>query len=116
MTAALPAHLLIHTVARIRPSTSTDGHGNAVRDYTVPPATSTSMVGRVEQNRAGEPREDGRDAAVRDWTFFTNEADITQYDRIVFGSLTFEVEGPPAPAYGSGAFHHSEVGLRLVSG
>lgn len=116
MTTALPTVLLIHTVTWIVPSTSTDVYGNTVRSYTAPAATSTSITGRMEQNAGTEPLVEGRDPLERRWTLFTNQAGISGYDRIVFDGLTFEVEGPPSPAYGAGAFHHAEVGLRRVDG
>lgn len=112
----IPAAMLPHTAQRIRPSTSTNAYNDTTRNYTVPPATSTSVVGRFEQNRSSEPRTDGREPAIREWTFFTNESDITEFDRLTFGSLTFEVEGPPAPAYDGAGFHHLEVHLRKVDG
>lgn len=112
MTAAIPTSLLIHTVTWIVPSTSTDTYGNTVRTY----ASGTSIAGRMEQNTAAEPLSDGRDPLERGWTLFTNQDGIAGYDRIVFGTLTFEVEGPPAPTYGASGLHHAEVALRLVTG
>lgn len=112
----IPAHLLPQTAARIRPSTSTDGHGNTVRDYTVPPATSASITAWLQQDNRKEPIEDGRDPLEQLWLLMTNETDILGYDRIVFGALTFEVEGPPAPVYTPSGFHHTEATLRAVSG
>lgn len=112
MTAAIPSALLIHTVTWIVPTTSTDAHGNTVRTY----GSGTSITGRMQQDRGTEPLSDGRDPLERRWTLFTNQTGISGYDRIVFDGMTFEVEGPPAPAYGASAFHHAEVGLRLVDG
>lgn len=112
----IPPHLLPHTVQRIRPSTSTDAHGNTVRDYTVPPATSADMAAWLQQDNRKEPLADGRDPLEQDWLMITNETDILGYDRIVFGALTFEVEGPPGPAYTPGGFHHTEATLRKVDG
>lgn len=109
----LPASLLIHTVTRQRPSTSTDAYGNTVRTY---PGSTASVTGRVEQNKATEPLSEGRNAQVREWTLFTNESDIVTYDRIVFGSLAFDVDAPPAPTYDGTGFHHLEVALRKVDG
>lgn len=112
MTAAIPASLLIHTVTWIVPTTSTDTYGNTTRTY----GTGTSITGRMEQNTAAEPLSDGRDPLERGWTLFTNQDGIAGYDRIVFGALTFEVEGPPAPTYGATGLHHAEVVLRKVDG
>lgn len=116
MTSAIPSALLIHAVAWIVPTSTTDGHGNTKRDYTVPPATSTSISGRMQQDQGNEPLSDGREPLERRWTLFTNQAGIGGYDRIVFDGMTFEVEGPPAPAYGAAGFHHAEVKLRQVAG
>lgn len=112
MTAALPAHLLIHSVTWIVPSTSTDAYGNTIRTY----GSGTAITGRMQQNAGTEPLSEGRDPLEYRWTLFTNQDGISGYDRIVFGSLTFEVDGPPDPQYGAGAFHHAEVALRLVRG
>lgn len=108
----IPASMLIHTATWIVPTTSTDSYGNTVRTY----GSGTSITGRFEQNKATEPRIEGRDATERGWTLFTNQDGISAFDRIVFGSLTFEVDGPPAPTYDGTGFHHSEVALRLLAG
>lgn len=113
---SLPAHLLPHTVARVRPSTSTDAHGNTVRNYTVPPATSANISAWVQQDNRKEPLSDGRAALEQLWLLMTNETDILGRDRIIFGSLTFEVEGPPEPVYTPAGFHHTEATLRKVDG
>lgn len=112
MTVAIPASLLIHTVTWIVPSTSVDTYGNTTRTY----GSGTSITGRVQQDSGAEPLSDGRDPLEYRWTFFTNQEGIAGHDRIVFGALVFEVEGPAAPAYGAAAFHHSEVSLRLIEG
>src|SRR5262245_14001729 len=112
MTAAIPSTLLIHTVTWIVPSTSTDTYGNTTRTY----GSGTSISGRMQQDKAAEPLADGRDPLEREWTLFTNQDGISGYDRIVFGSLTFEVDGPPKPTYGASGLHHAEVALRKVDG
>lgn len=112
MTAALPTSLLIHTVTWIVPSTSTDAYGNVTRTY----GSGTSIAGRMQQDKADEPLVEGRDSLVRDWTLFTNQDGISGYDRIVFGTLTFEVFGPPRPTYGGSGFHHAEVSLKRIDG
>ena len=112
MTAAIPSTLLIHTVVWIVPSTSTDSYGDTVYTY----GSGTSITGRVQQDTGTEPISDGRDPLEYRWTLFTNQEGIAGRDRIVFGSLTFEVEGPPSPQYGAAAFHHGEVAMRKVAG
>lgn len=117
----VPAGLLVHSVARIRPSTSTDAHGNDVKTYTVPPATSLSFAAWLQQDDRAEPRTDGREALTQRWLMISNETDVRGGDRIVWatGGLTFEVDGPPEPAYtpaSATAAHHLEATLRVVEG
>lgn len=112
----VPAGLLPHTVQRIRPSTSTDSRGNEIRSYTVPPASSASITAWLQQESRKEPREDGRDPLEQTWLMVTNESDVLGYDRIIFGALTLEVEGPPESTYTPAGFHHLEATLRVVSG
>lgn len=111
----VPAHLLPHTVTRVRPSTSTDGHGNTVYNYSSP-ASSTSITAWLQQEKPSEPISDGRQPLIREWLMITNESDINGHDRITFGTLTFEVDGPAGPSYTPAGLHHLEVNLRLVEG
>lgn len=111
----LPPHLLPHTVTRIRPSESTNSHGDEALDYTVPPATSASITAWLQQQKPSEPITDGRQPLIREWLLMTND-EVQGRDRIAFGSLTFEVDGPPAPVYTPGGLHHYEANLRLVEG
>lgn len=108
--------MLPQTVQRIRPSTSTDAYGNTVRTYTVPPAASKDMAAWLQQDHRKEPLSDGRDPLEQNWTLITNDSDIDGYDRIIFGALTFEVEGPPEPVYTPAGYHHTESTLRKVEG
>lgn len=112
----IPDGMLPHTVTRIRPSTSTNTYGDAALDYTVPPATSTSMAAWLQQDNRTEELSEGRAPLDQRWLLMTNESDVAGRDRIVFGSLTFEVEGPPEPVYTPAGFHHLEATLRVVEG
>jgi hypothetical protein len=108
--------MLPQTVQRIRPSVLSDANGNQVRNYVVPPAASKDMAAWLQQDTRKEPISEGRDPLEQIWTMATNDDDIQGYDRIVFGSLTFEVEGPPAPVYTPAGYHHTEATLRAVAG
>ena len=112
----IPTALLPQTVQRIRPSTSTDAYGNAARTYAAPPADSKDMAAWLQQDRRLRPLSDGRDPLEQNWLLMTNDDDIQGYDRIVFGSITFEVEGPPESVYTPAGYHHTEATLRKVSG
>lgn len=109
---SLPDSLLIHSVTWVVPTVSTDAYGNEKRAY----GSGTTITCRMQQDQGTEPLAEGRDPLVRDWKMFTNQSGIGGYDRIVYGTLTFEVEGPPAPASDGAGFHHAEVALRLVTG
>lgn len=111
----IPEHMLPHTVQRIRPATTTDAYGNAVRDYGA--GTSLNLTAWLQQDQRKEPLVEGRDANEQLWLLVTNEQDVLTLDRIVFGALTFEVFGPPAPLYTpGGGYHHTEATLRKLDG
>lgn len=112
----LPPHLVPHTVARIRPSTGTDAHNDQTLTYTVPPAASKDMAAWLQQDNRSGPISDGRVASEQVWLMLTNDTDVVDKDRIVFGSLTFEVDGPPGTVYTPVGTHHLEVTLKIVTG
>lgn len=112
----IPTSLLPQTVTKIRPSTSTSTYGDTTYSYTVPPASSASITAWLQQDERSEPFSDGRAPLEQRWLMVTNESDVLGHDRIVFGTLTFEVDGPPEPAYTPAGFHHLEATLRLVAG
>ena len=111
----VPASMLPQTVTRVRPSTSTDTYGNTTYDY-ASPTSSTSMAAWLQQDDRAEPLADGRAPLEQRWLMVTNDSDVAGRDRITFGALTFEVDGPPEPAYTPAGFHHLEATLKLVEG
>jgi hypothetical protein len=108
----IPAGLLPQTVTKIRPTTSTDTYGNTVYTY----GSGTSITAWLQQDDRKEPLSDGRAALEQIWLLITNEPDVLGHDRIVFGTTTFEVDGPPEPVYTPAGFHHLEATLRVVAG
>jgi len=110
----VPEALLPHTVVRVRPTETTDSHGNTVYDYD--PGTRVSMAAWMQQDSRTEPLTDGRDPLSQDWLMVTNDTDIAGRDRIEWNALVFEVDGPPAPVHTPAGFHHTEVTLKVVSG
>lgn len=115
-TGKLPAHVLPHTVSVVRPATATDDYGNVTRDYG-DAATRTEISAWMQQDRRTEPRDDGRDPLEQRWLLVANHADIQGRDRIEWTDHpTFEVEGPPEPAYTPAGYHHVEATLRVVAG
>lgn len=111
----VPDYLLPHTVTLVRPSLVPDAHGNDVRDYGVT-ATRTAIRAWMQQDQRQEARSDGREAAIQDWLMVTNHADVQRHDRVEFGALTFDVEGPPEPTSTPAGPHHTETTLRVVDG
>ncbi len=112
---SIPAGMLPQTVTRIRPATSTDTYGNTTYDYGAG-ASTASMTAWLQQDDRAEPLSDGRDPLEQIWLMITNDADVLGRDRITFGTITFEVQGPPEPAYTPAGYHHTESTLRVVSG
>ncbi len=103
---------LLRTLTLQTQTTTTDAYG-----ATVPSAWSSSPItGRVDQQSRSEDQFRGRDASVSQWLLLTNTATVAASDRIVDGSSTYEVEGPPWPVYAGSAVHHYEATLRVVTG
>jgi hypothetical protein len=111
----IPDAMLPQTVTRVRPNTSTDTYGNTTYSY-ASPASSASLAAWLQQDKRTEPLSDGRAPLEQVWLMVTNDADVLGRDRIVFGSTTFEVDGPPEPVYTPAGYHHTESTLRVVAG
>lgn len=113
--------LLSELVDRVRPAVSRNSHGNTEFDYG-PAAERTEIRAWVQQDSRDEPFPDGRNPAEQRWLLITDEADLTEDDRIEWanhptGLIVFEVHGPPEPTYRPGpGFHHTEATLRILDG
>lgn len=106
--------LLVHDVTILTPSTDTDRYNDAVKDWG--DATETGVKGWVSQRTQTEDH-DQREAQVSGWILYLHpDASITGKDRIVWEGITFEVDGPPNPAWTPRGEHHLEVPLRVVTG
>lgn len=122
-SAAVPAALLPHTITLVRPDTSTtDSYGNTVYDYG-DTATRTQITGWLQQDTRRQltgVAADGRTTQVERWLLVTNHADVRALDRFEWtgpsGPMTFETDGPPAPAYTPRGLHHQELALRIITG
>ena len=107
--------LMTHDVIIVRPGTTTDRYNDSVPDWTN--TTRRRAKAWVSQRTASEIN-DNRDAEVSTWQgFFPATVDLRSGDRVVWGPITFEVDGPPNPAHrpGSGV-HHYEAPLKVVEG
>ncbi len=109
------ASMLVHDLTIVRPGTTTDRYGNVTKDWSNP--TETAVKGWVAQQEGTEVL-DGRDAQIRRWIcYLPAGTDITGSDRVVWGTVTFEVSGPPNRAWHpSMGEHHVEAVLLAVVG
>lgn len=113
---------LVHDVTIVRATMVTDRYGNQVKDWEN--ATRTTTKGWVSQQGAvGRPASleniEMREAEVSSWmVYLMPNEDVTPYDRIEWEGISFEVEGPPNPAYSprTRSVHHKEVRVRVVEG
>lgn len=112
---AIPAGKLPHTITRVRPVVGTDAYNSQTYDYGEA-ADRREMPGWMQQDRRGEPLEDGRDPLEQAWLLITNDPDVQGLDQVEWSGPTMQVEGPPEPVYTPAGYHHTESTLRAVSG
>lgn len=111
--------LMVHTVTIVHPGITTDRYGNETKNWATASRTDTSAwVSRATQL---EDRSAGREAEVSTWlAYLPTGVDVAGGDRLEWtptGTLiTFEVDGPPLPAWAPRGPHHLEVYLRVVEG
>jgi hypothetical protein len=106
---------LLHELTWRQPGVRTDGNGDEVPDWTPAAVTDATIRGFIQPVGQREVI-DGRAAQIGDWLLVTDEEEVDGADRIVWGSRTFEVLGPPAVYTTARGFHHSEAQLREVNG
>ena len=111
----IPARLLPFPIVVVRPVVGADRYGNPTYDYGAA-AARTPARAWLEQRTRAEPTSDGRAPLVADWLLITNHLDVRGRDRIEWGALVFEVDGPPAPVPTPAGVHHVEANLRHVQG
>lgn len=109
----IPARLLPLTVTWQQPTTTTDGYGNTVDDWTTP--TSEDIAAYIEQRTTTENR-DGRDVTVTRLLFITNELGVRATHRIIWDGRTYEIDGDCAVFHTPAGPHHSEATLLIVEG
>lgn len=108
------AGLLVRDVTRLRAQLVTDSHGSEIKDWTNPDTiTGKGWLAQRFHTEEGALRE----AEISTWhlTVYPN-FDVQAHDRIVIDGQTFEVDGPPRPAWTPRGHHHTEVTLRIVEG
>lgn len=110
--------LLVHDVTILTAASTTDRYNNTVKDWGN--ATERDVRGWVSQRSQLEDH-DQREAQVSDWILYLDAGDpITGANRVRWNdpasAVTFEVEGPPNPAWSPRGEHHVEIPLRVVTG
>lgn len=107
--------LLVHEVAILRPALGTNRYGDASKNWVA--AVETETNGWVARRSESEDRAQGREAQLSEWVLMLDaDTDIQGGDRVVWGTTTFEVDGPPNHAWTPRGEHHIEASLRLVEG
>lgn len=109
------AGLLVHDITIVTPGVRTDRLGDSVNDWAL--ATRATSPGRMTQRSQSEVLAN-REAQLSDWVLYLPaDAAITGHERIEWNGETFEVAGPPKPAYArADVAHHLEVSLNRVEG
>lgn len=107
-------HLMVHDVTIVTPGESTGRYGDTVKDWS---SASREEVRGWVARRSQEEVNGHREAQVSAWVLFVEpDVTVTGQDRVEWCDTTFEVDGPPLPAYSPRGQHHMEVPLRLVEG
>jgi hypothetical protein len=118
----IPESLLPHLVDILTPGQTTDRYGNTVDDWTT--ATRAEVRAWVQQ-QTGSELTDLRSAQIGQWVLLCNPRTTDGAVLAVPGNariqwtgygITFEVDGPPGPAYEPSELHHYEVRLKVVEG
>lgn len=107
------AGLLCHEVTIVRPTTTVDRYGDAVKGTT---GRSWRTLARVVQINRTEDH-DGREARVTSWLLYLPAGtDVVALDRVQWDGLTFEVDGVPNRAPDRRQEHHVECNLTITEG
>ena len=110
----IPDRLLVHSATWLVAGTGTDPYGNTTPDWDR--ATSASLRCRVDPRPGSETDDEQRDALVATALLLCNETRVAGRDRLVVGSVTWEVDGPPRVVPDGVGAHHLEADLRQVAG
>lgn len=113
------AGMLVHIVSLIRPGAMVDRYGDTLPDWNNP--TTTAAKAWISQRGASEDQTAGRNAYIGEWIAYLDDSVTPQAgDRLAWGSTTFEIDGPPLPAYrptgGTADLHHWETNLKVIEG
>lgn len=116
----IPDDMLPHLVEVEHPGTKLDRYENEVDDWSA--STRTNAQAWMQQNTGSEDT-DQRNAQIGEWLLLCNPWDVDGdpltvhgKDRVHWNGQTWEVIGPPGPAYTPTELHHYEIRLQSVEG
>jgi hypothetical protein len=89
------------------------GYGDATRlDYTVPPATTETVMGWLARYSVSQVTTDTRDTPVGNYIFrCPADSNIGATDRLTVDGQDFKIQGEPWKAPTPGGAHHLVVSL-----
>lgn len=112
--------MLPHLVEVEHPGKRLDRYDNEVDDWST--STRVDVRAWMQQNTGSEVT-DQRNAQIGEWLLLCNPWDVDGNPLTVHGSArvhwndsTWEVAGPPGPAYEPAELHHYEIRLKTVEG
>lgn len=105
-----------HTGTVIDPGETTDGYGDTVLTYEVPPATTRDVHGFFQPQATEESVTSERTAVTWDLIFFTEDSGIGPRQWVEWRGTTYIVDGQPRDGDTPDGFHHLEVRLQAVRG
>lgn len=111
--------LMVHDVTIVHAGATTDRYGDATKNWAT--ATRTPSAAWVSRTGQLEDHTGGREAEVSTWrAYLPVDAEVAGGDRLEWNPtgtlITFEVDGPPLPAFTPRGIHHIEAQLRVVEG
>jgi hypothetical protein len=111
----IPTRLLPHEVTVQTAGVKADRYNSSAVVPDWDNATERTINARIEMvlGRGVADREEtqNRSDAVSTWVVYTND-ELTMQERLVWGDLSFDIDGPVAPVYASSTLHHYEALLR----
>jgi head-tail adaptor len=115
MTTAF-ARFMVHSVDLLAPTYTSNRYGDAVADWTVPPATTVTVKGWFTRLETEEEAQ-GREAITDTYEFSTDlTVPITDDMRIVRNGQSYEIRGSVDVTGTPDGDHHQVVRLRRVVG
>jgi hypothetical protein len=105
--------ILHDEITRLRAPLVSGGYGNQARDWTA--ATSTTFLVHWSAKAEQEVVGDEARTTSRVKIFGGPDLDLEATDQIVFGGLTYQVDGEIMLSFARGQLHHVRAFLRRIA-